>query len=60
MKTKKYMAPAIEIEETLPILLETPSIRNIEGNSGLPKGSGSAPNEADSRFWDWDDDYDDF
>jgi hypothetical protein len=59
MKTKKYMAPAIEIEETWPILLETPSIRDIGGNSGLPKGSGSAPNEADSRAWDWDDD-DDF
>lgn len=60
MKTKKYMAPAIEIEETWPILLETPSIRDIGGNSGLPKGSGSAPNEADSRFWDWGDDDDDF
>ena len=59
MKTKKYMAPAIEIEETLPILLETPSIRNIGGDSGLGKGTGETPGSADSRAWDWGDD-DDF
>lgn len=60
MKTKKYMAPAIEIEETWPILLETPSIRNIGGDSGLGKGAGETPGSADSRAWDWDDDDDDF
>ena len=60
MKTKKYMAPAIEIEETWPILLETPSIRDIGGNSGLGKGTEETPVSADSRFWEWDDDDDEY
>lgn len=61
MKTKKYLAPAINIEEAWPILLETASITSIGGNSGLGKGSDETPTpgSADSRAWDWDDD-DDF
>lgn len=56
MKTKKYLAPAISIEEAWPILLETASIKSIGGNSGLDKGTGNTPSSADSRAWDWDDD----
>ena len=57
MKTKKYMAPAINIEEAWPILM---AITSVGGDSGLGKGTGETPGSADSRAWDWDDDDDDF
>lgn len=56
MKTKNYLAPAINIEEAWPILM---AITSVRGDSSLQKGQDETPTSADSRAWDWDDD-DDF
>lgn len=57
MKTKNYLAPAINIEEAWPILM---AITSVRGDSSLQKGQDETPTSADSRAWDWGDDDDDF
>ena len=50
MKKKTYLAPATIITDVnLQPLMNPASITSIGGNSGIQKGTGDTPTEADSR-----------